>query len=234
MCAASRRHRDNDPAGRFAVTGRAAIQSCSLVLAHAPDLVRHGSKPTRELAADSDGLLSSLTQGLRSYEDALALRAAPGPDRKPAAGSALGRRASLVGESGRGAAAGTVRRRRRPGRAVSPPAGGRLVRSLPSRRERSPQRRAHDPRGRGSRRIDGRGPRPGREPLGVGPPREPRLQGDRRARARAPAPATGLDPVDVPYVIGSGEEAVGDRYQRGGGNLAKAIAEAGGLRRGVR
>ena len=26
----------------------AAIHGCSLVLAHAPDLVRHGSKPTRE------------------------------------------------------------------------------------------------------------------------------------------------------------------------------------------
>jgi betaine reductase len=42
--------------------------------------------------------------------------------------------------------------------------------------------------------------------------------------------------ADVPetanaaYVFGCGEEAVGDRYQRGGGNLAKAIAEASGLR----
>ena len=56
------------------MTGRAAIHSCSLVLAHAPDLVRHGSKPTRELAADSDGLLSSLTRSLRSYEDAVVWR----------------------------------------------------------------------------------------------------------------------------------------------------------------
>ncbi|MGH9066996.1 MAG: DUF5940 domain-containing protein [Acidimicrobiales bacterium] len=31
------------------------------------------------------------------------------------------------------------------------------------------------------------------------------------------------------YVIGCGEEAVGDRYQRGGGNMAKAVAEAAGL-----
>ena len=53
------------------VSGRAAIHSCSLVLAHAPDLVRHGSKPARELAADGDGLLASLTGALRSYEDAL-------------------------------------------------------------------------------------------------------------------------------------------------------------------
>ncbi|MGE3540506.1 MAG: glycine/sarcosine/betaine reductase complex component C subunit beta [Candidatus Tectimicrobiota bacterium] len=37
-----------------------------------------------------------------------------------------------------------------------------------------------------------------------------------------------IDPLAVPYVLNSGEEAVGDRYQRGGGNLAKAIAEMSG------
>jgi len=37
-----------------------------------------------------------------------------------------------------------------------------------------------------------------------------------------------IDPASVDYVIGSGEEAVGDRYQRGGGNLGKAVAEAAG------
>ena len=39
----------------------------------------------------------------------------------------------------------------------------------------------------------------------------------------------GLDAGSVEYVINSGEEAVGDRYQRGGGNLAKAVAEMCGL-----
>lgn len=39
---------------------------------------------------------------------------------------------------------------------------------------------------------------------------------------------TGLDPRAVGYVINSGEEAVGDRYQRGGGNLGKAVAEMSG------
>ncbi len=38
-----------------------------------------------------------------------------------------------------------------------------------------------------------------------------------------------LDPESVDYVIGAGEEAIGDRYQRGGGNLAKAVAAATGL-----
>ena len=35
----------------------------------------------------------------------------------------------------------------------------------------------------------------------------------------------GYDRSSVEYVLNSGEEAVGDRYQRGGGNLAKAVAE---------
>ena len=40
---------------------------------------------------------------------------------------------------------------------------------------------------------------------------------------------SGIDPTSIDYVIGCGEEAIGDRYQRGGGNLAKAVAEAAGL-----
>lgn len=38
-----------------------------------------------------------------------------------------------------------------------------------------------------------------------------------------------VDPTSVDYVLGCGEEAIGDRYQRGGGNLAKAVAQAAGL-----
>jgi len=37
--------------------------------------------------------------------------------------------------------------------------------------------------------------------------------------------------VDVRYVLSCGEEAVGDRYQRGGGNVAKAVAEWAGCAR---
>ncbi len=39
----------------------------------------------------------------------------------------------------------------------------------------------------------------------------------------------GIDPSSVEFVIGCGEEAIGDRYQRGGGNMAKAVAEVAGL-----
>ena len=38
-----------------------------------------------------------------------------------------------------------------------------------------------------------------------------------------------LEADSIDYVIGAGEEAIGDRYQRGGGNLAKAVAAAAGL-----
>ena len=34
-----------------------------------------------------------------------------------------------------------------------------------------------------------------------------------------------VEPAAIDYILNSGEEAVGDRYQRGGGNLAKAIGE---------
>ena len=40
-----------------------------------------------------------------------------------------------------------------------------------------------------------------------------------------------IAPADVRYVINCGEEAVGDRYQRGGGNVAKAVAEWAGCAR---
>jgi hypothetical protein len=40
---------------------------------------------------------------------------------------------------------------------------------------------------------------------------------------------SGVDPASIEYVLGCGEEAIGDRYQRGGGNLAKAVAQAAGL-----
>jgi betaine reductase len=40
--------------------------------------------------------------------------------------------------------------------------------------------------------------------------------------------ASSIDPTDVDYLLNTGEEAVGDRYQRGGGSLSKAIGEVVG------
>ena len=65
----------------------------------------------------------------------------------------------------------------------------------------------------------------------AGAAREPRDQGERRARAAAPARDHRRRSASITHAIGCGEEAVGDRYQRGGGNVAKAIAEQCGLAR---
>ena len=210
------------------MTGRAAIQSCSLVLAHAPDLVRHGSKPTRELAADSDGLLSSLTQGLRSYEDALAyaphqvlignlqpealwdverpwwtnpVEARPqGPYGVIVDQADLYRRLQAADSFGLFHLDGSAV----PNGALTIHEAGEAVGSMAG---------AHD--------LD--------ESLSASVLLENLACKATGALALEHLlKATGLDPVDVPYVIGSGEEAVGDRYQRGGGNLAKAIAEEAG------
>jgi glycine/sarcosine/betaine reductase complex component C subunit beta len=40
---------------------------------------------------------------------------------------------------------------------------------------------------------------------------------------------SGVDPESISYVMGAGEEAIGDRYQRGGGSLGKSVAEVTGL-----
>ncbi len=40
---------------------------------------------------------------------------------------------------------------------------------------------------------------------------------------------TGSKQDEIQYLLGCGEEAVGDRYQRGGGSLSKAMAEMAGL-----
>jgi betaine reductase len=43
--------------------------------------------------------------------------------------------------------------------------------------------------------------------------------------------ANSIDPGSIDYVISCSEEAVGDRYQRGGGNMGKAVAESVGATR---
>ena len=210
------------------MTGRAAIHSCSLVLAHAPDLVRHGSKPTRELAADSDGLLSSLTRGLRSYEDALAYAphqvlignlqpealwdverpwwANPVEARPQGPYGVVVDQAELYRRLQAADSFGLFRLD-----ASAVPNGGLTIHEAGE--AVGSMAGAHD--------LD--------ESLSASVLLENLACKATGALALEHLlQATGLDPVDVPYVIGSGEEAVGDRYQRGGGNLAKAIAEEAG------
>jgi glycine/sarcosine/betaine reductase complex component C subunit beta len=206
----------------------AAVHGCSLVLAHAPDLVRHGSKPARELAAKQDGLLERITGALRSYEDALAypphqvflgnLR----PDalwdterpwwRHSAKASREGRFGVFIDEEElyrRMAEADQFQLLRLDGGEASDGAlplfeHGRLAGSM---------RRAHD--------LD--------ESLSAAVLLENLACKATGALALEQLLAkTGFPADDVAYAIGCGEEAVGDRYQRGGGNLGKAIAEQAG------
>jgi glycine/sarcosine/betaine reductase complex component C subunit beta len=206
------------------VTARpVAVEGAALTLQHVPDLVRYGSKPRREPAS-----ASRIAPALRTFEDAvgyapnqvflggldpMALRELPRPW--------WGTRASAepVGPFGE---------------IVPQDAVYELLAEL----DRFELVRLKDE------------PRPGELPL---------LQGDEVVGAFAPAhdrdeslsahvllenlackagavhatrtllARTGIDPGSITYVLGAGEEAIGDRYQRGGGNLAKAVAEAAGM-----
>jgi hypothetical protein len=206
----------------------AAVHGCSLVLAHAPDLVRHGSKPTRELAASSDGLLDRMTGALRSFDDALGY--APHqvflgnlhPDelwaherpwwRHPVEPKREGRFGVFIDEAElyrRMAEADQFQLFRLDGVEASDGAlpifeGGRVAGSMLP---------AHD--------LD--------ESLSAQVLLENLACKATGALALEQLLArTGLPVGDLAYVIGCGEEAVGDRYQRGGGNLGKAIAEQAG------
>jgi glycine/sarcosine/betaine reductase complex component C subunit beta len=228
MCAASRREWNALASRGSAVSGGAAIHSCSLVLAHAPDLVRHGSKPARELAADADGLLAALTGSLRSYDDALGY--AP--------------HQVLIGNL-RPEALWDLER---PwwSHSVEPRHEGpfgvfvdqaELYRRMQEADPFDLFRLDGRPAPNGGLTIDQAGDvvgsMAGAHELDESLSAAVLLENLACKASGALAlehllGATGLDPADVPYVIGSGEEAVGDRYQRGGGNLAKAIAEQAG------
>ena len=210
------------------MTGRAAIHACSLVLAHAPDLVRHGSKPARELGADSDGLLASLTRSLRGFDDALgypphqALIGNIHPDAlwelprpwwsSPVAPRREGPFGVLVDQA-------ELYRRMEEADAFGffkldggPAANSGLTIDQDGEVAGSME---------GAHELD--------ESLSASVLLENLACKTTGALALEHLLAeTGLPAEDVPYVIGSGEEAVGDRYQRGGGNLAKAIAEQAG------
>jgi glycine/sarcosine/betaine reductase complex component C subunit beta len=200
----------------------AAVHSCSLVLAHAPDLVRHGSKPTREDAAEQ------IAPRLRTFEEALGY-----PPHQVFLGNL------------RPEALWEIERPwwRYPGEAKREGPFGIFI------DEEELYRRLEEADQFQLLRLDGREAADGSLPV--------YRNGDRAgAMLRAHdldeslsasvllenlackttgalalehlLARTGFPADELQYVIGSGEEAVGDRYQRGGGNLGKAIAEQAG------
>ena len=243
------------------------ITAVANVLAHAPGLVRYGSKPLRDLGLDP-GLLPQITARLRSYEDAVgyapnqvyignrdpeALRALPRPwyaalDRGAGSDGALGDfigeaellallaladRARLVlmdaGTLGRGceglarrgllrasevdgltAASGeAIARPIASGDAIPLWLGDRVVGSI----------------ARGHEQDEALGANVLLENLAA------KATGVLALRRLLRQVEHRLGPDEIEFVIAGSEEAVGDRYQRGGGNIAKAIAEGAGLGR---
>jgi hypothetical protein len=210
------------------MSGGAAFHACSLVLAHAPDLVRYGSKPARELAVDRDGLIDSIGGALRTYDQALGYaphqvligNQAPGALwelerpwwQHPADAQAEGPFGTIVDQA-------ELYRRMEEADAFDlfrlgerPAADGALP-LFQDGREAGVMGKAHD--------LD--------ESLSAAV-----LLENLACKATGALAlehllrASGFPPEDVAYAVGCGEEAVGDRYQRGGGNLAKAIAEQAG------
>jgi hypothetical protein len=200
----------------------AAIHSCSLVLAHAPDLVRHGSKPTREGAAEEIG------PALRSFDEALGYpphqvfigNLAPGELweierpwwKQPTETKAEGPFGVFVDQEElyrRMAEADQFQLFHLDGRE----AGEGAVPLFRNGSQAGVMQRAHD--------LD--------ESLSASVLLENLACKATGALALEHLLAhTGLPADELAYAIGCGEEAVGDRYQRGGGNLGKAIAEQAG------
>ena len=197
----------------------AAIHGCSLVLAHAPDLVRHGSKPTREHAADE------IRPALRSFDEALGYPPHQvfvgnlAPDalweierpwwRHPVDPKTEGPFGVFIDQDAlyaRMEAADQFQLLHLDGRE---PADGALALYRNGSRA-GVMDRAHE--------LD--------ESLSATVLLENLACKATGALALEQLLArTGFPPDDLAYAIGCGEEAVGDRYQRGGGNLGKAIAE---------
>lgn len=228
---------------------RAVIRGVATLLAHVPDLVRYGSKPSRELARDP-GLGPALAARLRAYGAVVAypphqvfignlrpwaLAEIPRPwYEHPTGRPAMGPFGAILPE---GEFYGWLKL-----------ADGFDLVTLEEGFARGLERLAGVP-GAPLSRVEARIAKEGALPLRVGerlvgairPAHDedpvlaaPVLLENLAAKAtgalavRRLIEAAGLEGPEVEYLIGCGEEAVGDRYQRGGGSLAKAIGELAG------
>jgi len=237
------------------------VTATSAVLAHAPGLARHGSKPSRELPRDEEARKKFLAS-LRSFDDAVgyaphqaflgALHPRDLPPR-PRVGQRLD-------GAERFTAGGELMPEEELLGLLALADDFDLITLDPAVAEDAAARLAEHPlaksfdldkvakaAGDAQRAAD----EPGALPLHLGADRlAGAIQCGHEADEALTAPvllenlaakATGflalarllhdhdVDPDTVDYVLSCSEEAVGDRYQRGGGNLAKAIAEAAGL-----
>ena len=160
------------------------------------------------------------------------LRAEPGVHRQPAARGSVGSAAQLVGTPGRRRVVGWHDRRDH--------AAGRLLRAAGRGRSLRPRAaRRTEPTPAPCRCTTATRRRRSSSATTTSTSRSARRCCSRTSRSRRAGShalrdlltRSGIDPASITHAIGCGEEAVGDRYQRGGGNMAKAIAEECGLAR---
>jgi len=242
-----------------------AITAVANVLAHAPGLVRYGSKPCRDLA-QSPSLPDALEGHLRSYDDAVGyapnqaylgnvepdtLRALPRPwfatpDRSASADGAFGDLVSEVELLGLLRLCDRARLVRLEEGSLAEARLGLVRRGIATSAEMealasaSPDANAraidsgeavalwHEGRvvgsmARGHEQDEALTANVLLENLAT------KATGVLALRRLLRQIADRVPPEAVPFVIAGSEEAVGDRYQRGGGNIAKAIAESAGL-----
>jgi betaine reductase len=255
------------------------IRGVSCVLVHSPGLLRYGSKPSREVARQGDGILPKVQGALRSYADAVAY-----PPNQAFIGNLAPEdlwdrsepwwRHGIQGASERGPFGEIVSEDAFWGLLQLADDFG-LVRSSPERLEHAQGllragslwteadlERVVRPSGRLSganvsmlERSEAEAPVGSDGALalyaadgsvagsvGRGYPDDVTQTSDVLLENLA-CKASGalairsllrqlaLDAREVDYVLGCGEEAVGDRYQRGGGSLSKAMAEMAGCTR---
>ncbi len=230
---------------------RSVLRGARFALAHVPNLVSSGSKPRRELARDGHGLREKLREHLRGFDAAVgypphqvmlgslppeALWDRPRPwhaDPLPGAtpegpGGVLVDEPTFHAWLARADAARLV--------TFSEESVARLGSRLAGLRVATADPRKLPP---GSEPLCGEGG----EVMGAvlpGHEADESLTGAVLLENLAAKVTGGLalrrlldevgrgEPVD--FLLGAGEEAVGDRYQRGGGNLAKTMGELAGVR----
>ena len=162
------------------MTRRATVLGASLVLEHVPDLVRYGSKPTRE-----PGKHDALTSGLAFVRRGGRVPAEPGLHRQHVPSRAVGRATPLVGSPPRRPLRRRpLRRAHGAGHVLRAHGRGGPVRSGPVETRAGPWRASLvlRRRRRGRRRV---GARRRRDAASADPAREPDDQGERGARAPA-------------------------------------------------
>jgi betaine reductase len=227
-------------------------------LAHVPDMVRHGSKPRRELARDA-ALAQRLQGGLRSFEQAVAyppnqafignlapeeLTATPRPWHEAAgAGDACGVFGEILHQDLFYALLARAN-------VLQPPLIALTAEAAPLLQQRLAQHPVLADMADLPVTDAGESAADGALTLRTGDALRGWVRRDDRAEGREDdnldahtllealcTKASGaaalrlllhrcsLAATDVDYLISCGEEAAGDRYQRGGGGMAKAIGE---------